>query len=114
MEHYILIAVAGLVVVGIEYLVERRTRQEREHQKSREREHLKLIHNLSNRLSAKDLSGYMALEQNDSRNRQQPTRMPVAGDDALEAEAERLRDLAISEELEAVEQIRRNGAAMES
>lgn len=114
MEHYILIAIAGLVVVGVEYLVERRTKQEREHQKLRDREHLKLIHNLSNRLSAKDLSGYMALEQNDGRLRQAHQRAPVAGDDALEAQAERMRDLAIQEELELVDQLRQNGAAQES
>jgi hypothetical protein len=68
-EQWIMIAVGALVVLGIEALLERRLRLEREHYKRREDALMKLVHNQSNRLTSKDLSGYMALEHSAGRRR---------------------------------------------
>lgn len=97
-----MIAAAGLLVLGIEALVERRIRSEREVCKARERELLKLIQGLQNRISAKDLSGYMALQQDDRRAQSPLPETKIAGNDELEAEAERLRSGLIRSELTSI------------
>jgi hypothetical protein len=107
-EQWIMIAVGALVVLGIEALLERRLRLEREHYKRREDALMKLVHNQSNRLTSKDLSGYMALEHDDLRRRGDAAQ----ADAGRLAERDKLAEEVIQDELASI--LEQNGASREA